>query len=97
MPEPLPPTPGRPDDRRRVHRLRLGFLTGLALMLLGTPAVVLVALVTGADWAVIAVLATFALGLFTVGGVTARGRSSFHAGTKIWQNDGLPGGGAGGA
>jgi hypothetical protein len=67
------------------------------MMLLGTPGMVVAALVTGADWAFIAALATFAVGLFTVGGVIAPDRSSFRGGTKIWQNDGLPGGGAGGA
>jgi hypothetical protein len=76
--------------------MRLGLLVGLALILLATPAAVLVALVSGAGWAFVAALATFTTGLFVLGGVIAPGRSSFHGGTKIWQNDGLPGGGAGG-
>jgi hypothetical protein len=85
-----------PRSHRRLRRLRLGVLVGLSLMLVATPAMVVVALAGGADWAFIVALATFAAGLVTVGGVIAPGRSSFHGGTKIWQNDGLPGGGAGG-
>lgn len=95
MPEQTPPLRSRSHDRPRLRRLPLGLLIGLALVLLGTPAMVVAALTTGADWAYIAAFATFAAGLITVGGVIAPGRSSFHGGTKIWQNDGLPGGGGG--
>jgi len=96
MPEQTPPLRSRSPDHRRLRRLRLALLIGLALILLATPAMVVAALTTGADWAYIAALATFAAGLITVGGVIAPGRSSFQGGTKIWQNDGLPGRGAGG-
>jgi len=97
MPEQTPPLRVRSGDHRRLRRLRLALLVGLVLILLGTPAMIVAALATSADWAYIAALATFAVGLITVGGVIAPGRSSFHGGTKIWQNDGLPGGGAGGS
>lgn len=97
MLEPALPDQGRSYEVRRIRRARVGLLVGLALMLLGTPAMVAVALMTGAGWALIAALAAFTAGLVTVGGVFAPGSSSFQAGTKVWQNDGLPGGGAGGA
>lgn len=90
MPEHTLPTPRRAQDDRRLRRLRLGLLAGLTLILLGTPAVVVVALVTEADWAFVVALLTFMVGLFTMGGIIAPGRSSFHACTKIWQNDGRP-------
>ncbi len=95
MPEQAPPMPGPFLDHRRLRRLRL--LAGLTLLFVSTPAMVVVALATEADWAFIAPFLTFTVGLFTLGGLIAAGRSSFHGGTKIWQNDGLPGGGAGGA
>jgi hypothetical protein len=71
-------------------------VAALALMLLVTPALVVLAVSSQADWAFVAALATFAAGLVMVGGLVAPGRSSFRGGTKIWQNDGMPGGGAGG-
>lgn len=97
MPEPALPDQGRSYEVRRVRRARVALLVGLVLMLLGAPAMVAVALLTGAAWAFIAALAAFVAGLVTVGGVFAPGRSDFHAGTKLWQNDVLPGGGGGGA
>ena len=71
--------------------------TGAFLLAAAVAAMVAVALLTGAAWAFIAALAAFVAGLVTVGGVFAPGRSTFHAGTKLWQNDVLPGGGGGGA
>lgn len=98
MPGPVASTtPSSSSGRRRLRRPRFGLLAGLALILLGTPTLVVVALTTGADWPFIAALATFTAGLLTVGRIIAPGRSSFRAGTKIWQNDGLPGGGGGAA
>ncbi len=96
MSQPVPPTQGRSHDHARLRRRRLGLLAGMALMFLGTPAMVALALVSGADWAILAALGAFVAGLVTVGGIIAPGSSSFHGGTKIWQNDGVPGGGAGG-
>lgn len=92
MPGPVASTPSTSSDIRRPRRLRLGLLAGLALMLLGTTPFVIVALATEADWAFIAAIVTFAAGLLTVVRIIAPGSSSFRAGTKIWQNDGLPGG-----
>jgi hypothetical protein len=57
--------------RTRAPSGRLGLLAALTLILLGTPAMVVVALVTGADWAFVGALVTFVVGLFTVGGPTA--------------------------
>jgi hypothetical protein len=88
-----PVTRSRSQDEPRLRRLRFALLAALALILLATPALVVVALSREAGWAFIAALATFAAGLVTMGALVAPGRSSFHAGTKIWQNDGLPGGG----
>lgn len=96
MPDHASPMGSPSRDHRRLRRLRSGLLAGLGLILLATPAMVVVALASGADWAFIVALATFTAGLVTVGAVIAPGRSSFHGGTKIWQNDSLPGGGAGG-
>lgn len=97
MSQSVPPTRSRSHDHAGISRRRWGLLAGLALMLLGAPAMVAVALVSGADWAILAALGTFVVGLVTVGGIIAPGRSSFHGGTKIWQNDGFAGGGGGGA
>lgn len=85
-------TPERHPTRRR---LRLTALTGLSLLLVGTPAMVLISLQTKADWAYVGVLATFCVGVFMIGAAVVPTRSSFRAGTKVWQNDGLPGGGGG--
>jgi hypothetical protein len=95
MAEQAPQSRSRSQDDRRLRRLRFGLLAGLAMVLLATPAFVVLAVFNGAGWAFIAALAAFAAGLVTVGAVLTPDRSSFHAGTKIWQNDGLPGGGAG--
>jgi hypothetical protein len=97
MSQPVPPTRSRSHDHAGLRRRRWGLLAGLALMFLGAPAMVVVALVSGADWAILAALGVFAVGLVTVGGTIAPGRSSFHGGTKTWQNDGVAGGGGGGA
>jgi len=91
MAEPVASTPSNSFDRRQLLRHpRLDLLAGLALILLGTPTLVVVAVATEADWAFIAAFVTFASGLLTAGRVIAPGRSSFRAGTKIWQNDGRP-------
>ncbi len=96
MSQPVPPTRSRSHDHAGLRRLRWGLLAGLALFL-GAPAMVAVALVSGADWAILAALGAFVAGLVTVGGIIAPGSSSFHGGTKIWQNDGGAGGGGGAA
>jgi len=97
MSQPVPPMRSRSHDHAGLRRRRWGLLAGLASMLLGAPALVAVALVSGADWAILAALGAFVVGLVIVGGIIAPGRSSFHGGTKIWHNDGVPGGGGGGA
>ena len=66
---------------------------GLFLLLVATPAMVIVILTTAAEWAFVAAIVTFAAGLVVLGTVVAPDRTSFRAGTKIWQNDGHPGGG----
>ncbi|MDQ4006543.1 MAG: hypothetical protein M3211_00435 [Actinomycetota bacterium] len=66
---------------------------GLFLLLVATPATVIVILTTAADWAFVAAILTFAAGLVVLGTVVAPDRTSFRGGTKVWQNDGLPGGG----
>ena len=75
--------------------MRFGALAGLFLLLVATPAMVIVILTTAADWAFVAAIVTFGAGLVVLGTVVAPDRTSFRAGTKIWQNDGLPGGGGG--
>jgi membrane protein YdbS with pleckstrin-like domain len=92
MPRQTSPTTNSSRDRQRVRRLRVVLLFGIVLILLATPAMVVIALMSEAAWAFIAALATFAVGLLAIVSVIAPGRSSFHGGTKIWQNDGLPGG-----
>lgn len=69
---------------------------GVVLLLAAAPTLFVVAAVTEAGWALLAGMACAACGLVTVGQVLAPQRTSFRGGTKIWQNDGLPGGGAGG-
>lgn len=60
------------DTKPRIGALRLrrprllASVAGLVLIVLGTPAMTAVALVTKADWALIAAIMTFAVGLFVV-------------------------------
>jgi len=70
-------------------------LCGLTLLLLAVAGIV-VAVAIDAGWLLAVGLATFVAGLLTLGSVLAPERSSFRGGTKLWQNDGQPGGGAGG-
>jgi hypothetical protein len=61
----------------RLRRLRLPVLVaGLVLIVLGTPALTVVALVTKADWALIAAIMAFAVGLFLIVRVIAPPRAS---------------------
>jgi hypothetical protein len=70
-------------------------LSGVALLLLAVAGFVVAAAVD-AGWLLALALAAVVGGLLTIGSVLAPERSSFRAGTKIWQNDGQPGGGGGG-
>ncbi|MGH3314664.1 MAG: GNAT family N-acetyltransferase [Nocardioidaceae bacterium] len=70
-------------------------LSGVALLLLAVGGLV-VPVVIDAGWLLAVALAAVVAGLLTIGSVLAPQRSSFRAGTKLWQNDGQPGGGDGG-
>ena len=91
---------GRPGPGHRRHgrhgrhrRLRPGSVVAVLLLLVVTPVMVVVLLTTAAEWAFIAAIGAFAAGLVVLGNVVAPDRSTFRAGTRVWQNDGLPGGG----
>jgi predicted membrane-bound mannosyltransferase len=71
--------------------LRPAILGGLMMMLAVTPALVLIGMVAKIDWPFLAAAATFVVGLVVLGQVLAPGRSSFRAGSNMWQNE--PGGG----
>jgi len=69
---------------------------GVVLLLVAAPTLFVVAATTEAGWALLAGLACAFVGLVAVGQVFMPQRAGFRAGTKIWQNDGLPGGGGAG-
>jgi uncharacterized membrane protein HdeD (DUF308 family) len=81
-------------QRRRRRRLRTSVLAGLAMVLVAAPVLFVVAAVAQATWAFLGGLAMVAAGLLTVGHPLRRDHNTH--GTKIWQNDGQPGGGAAG-
>ena len=70
---------------------------GVVLLLVAAPTLLVVAAKTAADSMLIVGLVVGAIGVIMVGQALLPGRSTFHGGTKIWQNDGLPGGGSGGS
>jgi ribosomal protein S18 acetylase RimI-like enzyme len=74
---------------------RTVLLSGVALLLLAVVGLVVAAAID-AGWLLYVALAAIVAGLLTIGSVFAPHRSSVRAGTKIWQNDGQPGGGGGG-
>jgi hypothetical protein len=71
------------------------FVLGVVLLLVAAPTLFVIAASTEAGLALLAGLACALVGLVAIGQVLMPQRTSFRAGTKIWQNDGLPGGGAG--
>jgi hypothetical protein len=80
------------------HRLTASgmvFVLGVVLLLVAAPTLFVVAATVEAGWALLAGLVCALVGLVAVGQVFVPQRASFRAGTKIWQNDGLPGGGGG--
>jgi hypothetical protein len=70
-------------------------LSGVILLLLAVAGFVLAAAIDS-GWLLAVALAAVVAGLLTIGSVFAPERSSVRAGTKMWQNDGQPGGGGGG-
>ncbi len=76
---------------RRVHPLALA---GAALIVIVGPVLFLVAVLTEGVWAWVASLGSVALGLMLI--VQALMPDRNVHGTKVWQNDGLPGGGGAG-
>ena len=87
-----------PRAPRRIQLTPRGvvLLVGAVLLLVAAPTLFVVAAKTAVDWALIVGLVVGAVGLIMVGQALVPDRASFHGGTKIWQNDGLPGGGGGG-
>lgn len=75
---------------------RTVLLAGGTLLLLAVAGLV-VAPAVDAGWLLVVALAAGVVGLLAMGSVLAPTRSSFRGGTKLWQNDGNPGGGGGGA
>ena len=89
-------TSHRTGARHRLTPSGMLLVLGGVLLLVAAPMLFAVAVTTEAGWAMLAGLVCAVAGLLMVGRVFAPQRASFRAGTKIWQNDGLPGGGAGG-
>lgn len=87
------PIGGGRGDRRPRRRMRANVLAGLAMLLAGAPVLFVVAAVADAGWALLGGLAMVVVGLLLVGQPGGRGRNTH--GTRIWENDGLPGGGTG--
>jgi hypothetical protein len=81
------------SGRSRLSPSGIVLLVGVVLLLVAAPTLFVVAATTEARWALPAGLACAISGLVTVGQVLMPQRASFRGGTKIWQNDGLPGGG----
>ena len=70
-------------------------LSGVTLLLLAVACLLLAAAVN-AGWLLALAAAALVAGLLTIGSVFTPDRSSQRAGTKIWQNEGTPGGDGGG-
>lgn len=87
--------PQRGRSRHRLNARGIVFVAGVVLLLVAAPALFVAAVNADANWAVLAGLGCALCGLIAVGQILMPQRSSFRAGTKIWQNDGLPGGGGG--
>jgi hypothetical protein len=86
----------RAGSRSRLSLSGKVLVLGVALLLVAAPTLFVIAATTEADWAFLPGLACALGGLVAIGQVLTPQRSSFRAGTKIWQNDGVPGGGGGG-
>jgi membrane-bound ClpP family serine protease len=88
MREPISEPPRWPPPWwRRIHPR---VLAGGLLIAIGAPALFAVALVTSFSWLLTASIASVCLGLFLIVDALIPGRNVL--GTKIWQNDGTPGG-----
>lgn len=83
-------------SRPRLSPRAVVLVGGLLLLLVAAPGLFVVAVAADANWAVLSGVGCVLCGVIVVGQALLPDRASFRAGTKIWQNDGLPGGGAGG-
>jgi len=83
-------------SRRRLGPRAVLLVGGLLLLRVAAPGLFVVAVAADANGAVLAAVGCVLCGVVVVRQALLPQRASFRAGTKIWQNDGLPGGGAGG-
>ena len=85
----------QPPRRSRLTLRGMVFVLGVVLLLVAAPTLFVVWATTEANRAVLAGIGCTVAGLVAVGQVLLPQRASFRAGTKIWQNDGIPTGGTG--